>query len=487
MPEVAQGVPISRLFESADTALRVGEWGKAREGYEAILAMAPGDGDARAGLDFVDYLERGGRKSKFYIPIDPIPEETFRARLANKDLNVAESRAGAVRLESRPTTCHIEHTTRCNFYCPHCSKGYEPYPAVDLPADLVDRALDALLPTILTANLTGFGEPTIGSRYARIMKRLTEGGVQPQFNTNTSTLTLPHIELLVRSRAQVSLSIDGATKETFETIRAGGNWEHLMQVLHWIKRLRAVYRTPCWFGITFVAMRMNIHELPDMVRLAHRFDIDQLLVQDFFPIGKEFDDQSLRSEPERANRFFDEAEETAKDLGQELILPPRYEVGGSSPTVSGWKKFLATKGLLPKPNRFPQGCDHPWKDFRVKFDGEITPCCHSSRPLGDLRKQTFEEIWNGRRYRFFRWRIKTAVPPMECRTCHVFEGINRGNPGNTMLQEGKLLKVLYKLETLLDRLVKRYRTRKKPAVTRTYFRGKYWKPNEGSEKSPERT
>ena len=431
--------------------------------------------DAQVGLEFLEYAENG-RNSRFAFLKEPEPDDAWKKRIENEQRNRAESEAGRTRLSSMPSNCHIEHTLKCNFYCPHCSKGYDPYFGGELSKEVIDKALDALLPYVITADITGFGEPTIGSQYGLLLRRLAENGVKPQFNTNTSTLTIPHIEVLVQARARIMLSIDGGTRETFETIRAGGDWDRLIHVLHCIRRVRMIYNRGGWFGISFVAMRNNIHELSRMVRMAKEFGMNQLLVQDYQPFGALFDDQSLRSEPERANRIFDEAEALAKGLDLELLLPPRYSPGVPSPRTPLLKKFLTTKRIFPQRRRFPQGCDHPWKNLRIKQDGEVSPCCFSNRKLGDLKDQSFENSWNGWRYRFFRRRIQTFLPPPECRVCHVYEGINQGNPGNTMYQEGKLLKLLYHLESRWDN----WKARRKQASSPdrpNFFKGKSLKGN----------
>lgn len=464
------------LFAEADAAVRVGNFPAGREGYARILEADPDSIGARVGLEFVAYVETG-RKSRFNLPIEPIPERLHLARLENERSNEAEYQARRTRLLSFPSTLTLEHTTRCNFYCRHCSKGYEPYVGADLPRDLLDKVLDSLLPHAIRADITGFGEPTIGSEYGHLLERLVEAGVAPKFNTNASTLTLPHIELLVRAQGQITLSIDGATRETFEGIRAGGNWDRLMYTLHAVQRVRSIYQTAGWWGVTFVATRKNIHELPEMVRLVKRFGFDQLLAQDYQPFDVSFDTESLRGEPERANRFLDESESLARELGVELITPVRYIRGAPSPVEALIKKLLSTKRVLPKRGRFPQGCSHPWREARVNYRGEVNPCCFSWRKLGDIKERPFHKIWNGWRYRLFRWRIHTLFPPPECRLCHGFDGINRGNPGNTKLQEGILLKVLYRLEGLLERVF----ARRGAKVERpNYFLGKHWDPEEGT-------
>lgn len=467
---------VEERLSAGDAALRVGDLAAGGKHYNTILETDPSNEAALAGIEFVEYLE-GGRKSRYHIPIERIPAEVWREREGNRQKNLAEFEEGKTRLDTHPPTCYIEHTTKCNFYCPHCSKGYEPYLAADLSGDLIDKFLHELKPLPQRIIITGFGEPTIGSEYIPLMRKIIERGATPSFNTNASTLNVGHIDMLVHSQSQVTLSIDGASKETFETIRAGGDWDRLQKVLHSVKRIRSVYQPAGWWGITFVAVRMNIHELPEMVRLAKRFGFDEVLVHDYLPVGKEFDEQSLRNEPERANSFFDEAENLAEELNVPLKLPPRYHKAVIPPTSSRLKKFLGTRRIFPKPNRFPQRCNQPWVDTHVDYRGRVTPCCFSHRVLGDLNQQDFESIWNGRKYRWFRRRIQTLFPPPECRSCHMYEGINLGNPGNANLGEGMLLKCLYKTESILLRVWRRFfELEREEEDGPKFYLGKRWKP-----------
>ena len=460
--------------EAGDRAVREGDLTEARAFYLEAQSLDPGNLDAKVGLDYVAYLE-SGRTGRFDFGQVPPGDRLDLQKEENLAQVETDFSAGKSRVECWPTRGFIEHTTRCNFYCPHCTKGYEAYHAEDMSRDLVNESLATLLPRMTWTCITGFGEPTISPQYADVMSRLVENGVRPHFNTNTSTLTLPHIESLIRCDAQITLSIDGATRETFERIRAGGNWESLQYVLHGLRRLRSIYPGKGWFDITFVAMRANIHELPDIVRMAHEFGLDMVRVQDYHFHNIDFDDQSLRYEPERANLFIREASDLAEKFHLQMLLPPPYSQGAPSPKESLLGKVLRARRLFPKRNRFPQRCSSPWRETNIKVDGQITPCCFSTTVMGNLNQTSFEKIWNGFRYRFFRWRIQTAVPPLECRWCHVLEGINQGNPSNVLIQEGLLLKAFYYFENKLKSL--KFRC-EQSGKAKNYFKGKWIRKEE---------
>ena len=72
----------------------------------------------------------------------------------------------------------------------------------------------------------------------------------------------------------VCFSIDGAEAKTYEEIRKGSNLERVCENLENIADLRIV-KIPKMM-INFVLMPMNFQQVEEIVRLAHRLDVDQV-------------------------------------------------------------------------------------------------------------------------------------------------------------------------------------------------------------------
>ena len=66
----------------------------------------------------------------------------------------------------------------------------------------------------------------------------------------------------------LGLSIDGATKATYETIRLGGNFEKFLENTRQIVEIRAATGKPRDLTFSFTANTQNIAELPALVTLA---------------------------------------------------------------------------------------------------------------------------------------------------------------------------------------------------------------------------
>lgn len=65
-------------------------------------------------------------------------------------------------------------------------------------------------------------------------------------------------------------------------------------------------------------------------------------------------------------------------------------------------------------------CMYPWITVHALPDGRSVPCCYASEvePLGNTRKQTLREIWNGSRMRDLRTRLKNNQPDELCTRCY---------------------------------------------------------------------
>lgn len=81
----------------------------------------------------------------------------------------------------------------------------------------------------------------------------------------------------------------------------------------------------------------------------------------------------------------------------------------------------------PIPNDAPpRTCGNPWTHVHVKSDGLVYPCCFSDEVMGDLRKQSFDEIWNGKKYQSLRHSMVTGKYWSTClrSSCNWVEGHN---------------------------------------------------------------
>ena len=72
----------------------------------------------------------------------------------------------------------------------------------------------------------------------------------------------------------LNISIDGATKATYEKLRRGGSFDKIIENLESAKILKQQHGFK--FNLHFVVQRDNWQEIPSMVDLAHRYNVDRM-------------------------------------------------------------------------------------------------------------------------------------------------------------------------------------------------------------------
>ncbi|WP_084516645.1 radical SAM protein [Microtetraspora niveoalba] len=323
-----------------------------------------------------------------------------------------------------PSHLQLEVTSACNLRCRMCLVRYRP--PVNrirgaMPLELFHRLLDAL-PGLRLLTLQGLGEPLLSPHLLPMIAEAKRRGVRTGFTTNATLLTPERSARLVELGVDwVRVSLDGATAETYEGIRDGGSFAAVAANIRslWAAKKAAGSPLP-WTRVVFVAMRRNMEELADTVRLLAGWGVDEIRVQN---LAHTFEDAGgayagIRDFTEaeslwrggdriRSARAFAEAAAVAEEYGVRLRLPDLS--GRRSPRAPG-----------------EPGCGWPWDAVYVTSEGVVQPCCmvmgDDRATLGDLRSQSFAEIWEGAAYREFRRRLMGDDPPEVCRGCALYRG-----------------------------------------------------------------
>lgn len=315
-------------------------------------------------------------------------------------------------------------TASCNLRCHMCLVRYRPPVGRRqgaMPFDRFRAIVDAL-PDLADVTLQGLGEPLLVPHLLDMVRHVKARGATVGFNTNATVLTRDRAQALVDAGLDwLACSLDGATAATYESIRDGARFDEVVaNIAAMVEVRRAAGAANPAMRLVVVAMRRNVHELADIVRLAHELGVPAVSVQN---LSHDFDDTgddeayvAIRSFTRRnilwrgtgddagAAAAFAQAAAVAAELGVDLRLPHL------DPAV------LAPRRALGQP-----GCDWPWQSTYVTFDGVVQPCCmvmgHDRASFGDLREQPLGEVWRGPRARRFRLALRTDEPPDVCRGC----------------------------------------------------------------------
>lgn len=255
-----------------------------------------------------------------------------------------------------PLRLWIEPTSRCNLECPYC-------PNRDLPkAELGFMSLDLFQKIIADAarfgvhdvNLFHRGESLVHRGLCEMIAAAREAGLATRLHTNGSFLDRRKAERLIEAGLDfISFSVDGYTREVYEKNRVGGDFETTVANLVEFLRLKA----ECGSRRPFTVLQvMEIGVDPAGAAAERRAFLGR-----------------FRGLP--LDRFY--------------VRQP-HNWAGNVETVT--VEALRGAGLSQI------CCTFPWYSMTVLFDGRVSACPQDFMAeivLGDLRKQTLEEVWEG--------------------------------------------------------------------------------------------
>ena len=319
-----------------------------------------------------------------------------------------------------PRSIYVETTSRCNSLCETCILTFG---GREAPKDLgweEFRHIVDQFPVLERVVLHGIGEPLLNRALPEMVRHAKERGAQVLFNSNAITLTARwHQALVDAGLDEIRVSLDGSTPETYARVRGVDALAKVVANLEAFaayRRERGV-RHPA-VSLWFTGMRDNVRELPGLVPIAVRAGAAEIHLQRlvYNGLGLAVEGQSLfgrlGAEEARAIRETEEAATAA-----------RIAFSASGATSPEWS--LTPHGASARPWSH---CRRPWMLVYVTVHGNVLPCCISpwvADPyegiiLGNLFKQTLEEVWWGEGYEGFRAALLTGCPPQPCRGCGVF-------------------------------------------------------------------
>ena len=247
-----------------------------------------------------------------------------------------------------PLHLDIESTNACNLKCPMCGRNWMKekigYMDWKLFTKIIDEAVRYHLPSI---KLNYRGEPFLHPDIVKMVKYAKEKGIlEVQFNSNGVLLSKKKAKELVEAGLnRIIFSFDGASKETYEKIRKGSDYEKVIDNIKNLIKIRneKKLKRPL-VRVQMVKMPGNKDEVEDFVKM-------------WTPI---------------VNRVAISTERN-----------PR--------------------GTKEKIEHF--ACPQIWQRLMICWDGEVRMCCgdwYGEIVLGNAQKESIYNIWHGEKLKEIR-------------------------------------------------------------------------------------
>jgi MoaA/NifB/PqqE/SkfB family radical SAM enzyme len=196
------------------------------------------------------------------------------------------------------TKIYIEPTVACNLDCITCFRNAWDQPLGRMSDATFENILAGLkqLDPLPDVYFGGIGEPLFHPKTIEWVKRVKDLGVKKvELITNGTTLTEKKAQELIESGLDVLwVSIDGATPETYSDVRLGAELPVIIENLKRFAKMRPASHFPRpEIGIAFVAMKRNIADLPQVIKLGKSLKAKYFSVSNVQPATENMQDDRL--------------------------------------------------------------------------------------------------------------------------------------------------------------------------------------------------
>tara|TARA_B100000575_G_scaffold284813_1_gene279352 strand:+ start:5195 stop:6205 length:1011 start_codon:yes stop_codon:yes gene_type:complete len=170
----------------------------------------------------------------------------------------------------------------CNLRCGSCRKGlifHKEGSAYNLGIRLADRINEWLYKheQPIQVHIGSDGDPFASHVYRHFMEQTPErDNIKYSILTNALMFKEFHtrVPYVIRNLNELGVSIDGASKETYEKLRLGGRWDKVNENLQSIAESKQKHGFK--FILYFVVQKDNHHEMDDMLALGERYGADRV-------------------------------------------------------------------------------------------------------------------------------------------------------------------------------------------------------------------
>jgi putative heme d1 biosynthesis radical SAM protein NirJ2 len=269
-------------------------------------------------------------------------------------------------------------TNVCNLKCLHCYRDAGEKSPEELNTEeglvLVDQIADAGFKIMIFSG----GEPLMRDDIYTLTERARDRGMRPVFGTNGTLLTGGVAGRLKAAGAvTMGISLDSVNPADHDHFRATvGAWQSA------VDGMEACRRVGLPFQIHTTVLEWN---LPEVERLTD-FAVERGAVGHhiFFlvPTGRGVD---VESESLRAAQY--------ESLLRRIMHKQQEVTIELKPTCA--PQFMRIAAQMGVETRFTKGCLAGISYCIINPKGIVQPCAYLSIPAGDVRKESFGDIWRG--------------------------------------------------------------------------------------------
>jgi len=294
--------------------------------------------------------------------------------------------------------------------------------------DVYEKVVPEMYPYARTMQLSAFGEPLMTPKMEQKLDDLDRYGMKLEMVSN-ATLMMKESkfrEKLLRCLELVTFSMDGATRETYNAVRVGAEYNEVVGNITAFadRRMEMPAAQRPKMNFNYILMKRTIHEAPRFVEMVHKWGGDEVVFNHLVTFHPSLVAESLNYRRAEANEWQDRTREVAKALGVKISIPPNFGDVQSPPepgAAPGAVSADAPKKAPPRPcGPPPIKCWFLWQRVYITPFGDVVPCCLAGMPhFGHMRDKSFYDVWNSQTYQDYRKHVFTDRPLGKCKSCYL--------------------------------------------------------------------
>ncbi len=290
-------------------------------------------------------------------------------------------------------------------------------PKIDLSFSDFKRLTDQF--DVKWANLTGEGDAFLNHDYMRMIRYLKSRGTSVYLTDSMDLVTPDKSEELVRLGVDgIYISMDAASRETYEAIKVGCKFERTLANIKGLLAAKRKYHSPIpEICFRYTITQRNVTEIPAFIKLT-----SELATREEWGDGSKIHFIGLLDYPAIHHLYLDripnevvrEAVAVQRSLPKAMPIVFAHLDEERNPSINTCLAWLEPYfALTPKPMMLPC-CAVMMANARDKL---------AEYSFGDYTKAPTREIWNSPYYRWFRQTVTNphAPVPFLCVGCRAYD------------------------------------------------------------------
>ena len=329
---------------------------------------------------------------------DYFSQQVTRRGLSNIVKSIAEYGISKPLKLQAPFLVVWNYTDACNLHCKHCYQGAGEMSKDELSLNERLNIVDQLADNDVVAIAFSGGEALLRDDFWEVARYASNKGLYLSLATNGTLLTKDVVRRLTDIGVEyfeISLdSVDPLKHDAFRGVN--GAWERTVAGIQNVVAQEGAYSC-----IANTITNENYRELDALVAFSRKLGVNRTLIFNFIPVGRGSDIIDVDLPPDAREHVLQQMYGylSGQDESFEILTTaPQFSrvcmMNSQNGIISlahfGAAGFSNKVGLLAE---YIGGCGAGRMYCAIQPNGIVTPCVFMPIPVGDLRSQSFVDIW----------------------------------------------------------------------------------------------